>query len=394
MTPSRDAAGEGSDGQARPRSRARDRDRGRRTDGADAPWFAVMSPRPAVVGRSGRAGRYRRVRRVVAHPAAGHDITAGVFGDRARASWPARSRCSRRSSWCGSRSEIVEDQVAELAAPATRNSARSGVALQPRDRLRGRPGVRAAAEERGAWDARLEALVVDTLARGDPDEALLSRAGALGWSGHTGGRGRRRHRGRRRTQRAVDEIRRVARRDGFDVLAGVGGRRLVCVVGVEGDPMPAAALLAGLFAPGPVVLGPAVADLAAAARRLARPLAGLERRRRLAGRAATGAAEDLLPERALAGDPEAREALVERLQHRSRPQTRPCRDLDRVRRVRRVAGGDRPRTVRPPEHRSLPAAPGGRRDRVRADRPPRPLGARSRAESGSPRRAVTAAHSL
>ncbi|MFC6087643.1 PucR family transcriptional regulator, partial [Sphaerisporangium aureirubrum] len=38
----------------------------------------------------------------------------------------------------------------------------------------------AAAESRGAWDARLEALVVDGIVRGDAEESLLSRASALG----------------------------------------------------------------------------------------------------------------------------------------------------------------------------------------------------------------------
>ena len=38
-----------------------------------------------------------------------------------------------------------------------------------------------AAEVRGAWDARLEALVVDAVLRAETDEAVLSRASALGW---------------------------------------------------------------------------------------------------------------------------------------------------------------------------------------------------------------------
>ena len=40
-----------------------------------------------------------------------------------------------------------------------------------------------AAELRGAWDARLEALVVDAVLRADHDDTLPSRAGALGWTG-------------------------------------------------------------------------------------------------------------------------------------------------------------------------------------------------------------------
>ena len=41
-----------------------------------------------------------------------------------------------------------------------------------------------AAEVRGAWDARLEALVVDSVLRADADATVLSRAGALGWAAH------------------------------------------------------------------------------------------------------------------------------------------------------------------------------------------------------------------
>lgn len=38
-----------------------------------------------------------------------------------------------------------------------------------------------AAEARGAWDARLEALVMDAVVRGDADDAVTSRASTLGW---------------------------------------------------------------------------------------------------------------------------------------------------------------------------------------------------------------------
>ena len=39
-----------------------------------------------------------------------------------------------------------------------------------------------AAEVRGRWDARLEALAVDAVLRAEADEAVLSRASAVGWS--------------------------------------------------------------------------------------------------------------------------------------------------------------------------------------------------------------------
>jgi hypothetical protein len=41
-----------------------------------------------------------------------------------------------------------------------------------------------AAEARGLWDARLEALVVDSILTGEADAELPSRIAALGWHGH------------------------------------------------------------------------------------------------------------------------------------------------------------------------------------------------------------------
>ena len=91
-----------------------------------------------------------------------------------------------------------------------------------------------AAEARGAWDARLEALVVDALLRGEADEAVRSRAAALGW-GPAGRRRGRRHaaRGDRSRRRRIATGPRHA---GHDVLAGVQGDRLVASSAAVGDP--------------------------------------------------------------------------------------------------------------------------------------------------------------
>ena len=43
-----------------------------------------------------------------------------------------------------------------------------------------------AAEARGAWDARLESLVLDALLRDDLADDVLSRGAALGWGSVTG----------------------------------------------------------------------------------------------------------------------------------------------------------------------------------------------------------------
>lgn len=172
-----------------------------------------------------------------------------------------------------------------------------------------------AAESRGAWDARLEALVVDTILRGDSDETLGSRAAALGWRsvgdvtvlmGHPPGSdvevG---------AEAVIANVRRAGRRLGVDVLCSVQSERLVVILGGVGDVDKVTGALSEEFGPGPVVVGPPVADLRTATTSARAAAAAL--------RAAPGwpaaprpvLCDDLLPERALSGDGHARRALVD-----------------------------------------------------------------------------------
>ena len=68
-----------------------------------------------------------------------------------------------------------------------------------------------AAEVRGAWDARLEALVVDSVLRAEADEAVLSRASALGWAAPRRRARRARARARRSAPRPTSSTRYAAR---------------------------------------------------------------------------------------------------------------------------------------------------------------------------------------
>jgi hypothetical protein len=209
--------------------------------------------------------------------------------------------------------DVVESQVDELAAPGGEAELREAVLRYTREIAFGTAQVYArTAEARGAWDARLEALVVESLVRGEVDEGLQSWASALNWSfspvtvivGTTGD-------GSTEPEGLIDQFRTVARRARLDLLAGVHGNRLVLVVGGSPDPLAAAAHFAGHFGPGPVVVGPPAADLQSAVGSAGAALAGL--------RAADGwpeaprpvLASDLLPERALDGDDSARIALIE-----------------------------------------------------------------------------------
>lgn len=171
-----------------------------------------------------------------------------------------------------------------------------------------------AAEVRGAWDARLEALVVDAVLRSETDETVLSRASALGW----GARGSvavvlgsvPAH----RTETDVfDGVRRVSRAAGVDALCAAQGERLVVVLGGVDDPHKAAERIVDHFGPGPVVVGPVTDDLshahasARAAMSAHRSAGGWPEAPRLVR------SEELLPERALAGDGHARRHLIDQV---------------------------------------------------------------------------------
>src|SRR6202008_2597135 len=78
---------------------------------------------------------------------------------------------------------IIEREVPDLAADDDERRALTEAVLRygREGALTSAMSYASAAETRGAWDARLEASVVDAIVRGDAEEALLSRAAALGW---------------------------------------------------------------------------------------------------------------------------------------------------------------------------------------------------------------------
>src|SRR5690625_3515230 len=160
--------------------------------------------------------------------------------------------------------EVVESHTASVAPPELEQSLREAVLLYSREVAFSAAEVYArAAESRGAWDARLEALVVDSLLRGDADDSLRSRVAALGWAG----RGNTfvmvgTVDGEMSDMRAA-ELRRAARRAASDALVGIQGDRLVVVLGGEGNLRAQAETLLPRFGDGPVIIGPQVRDFAA-----------------------------------------------------------------------------------------------------------------------------------
>jgi hypothetical protein len=218
--------------------------------------------------------------------------------------------------------EVVEDRVKDGGEPL-----REAILLYSREIAFAAADVYArAAEARGLWDARLEALVVDSILSGEYDDELPSRIAALGWHGHgevavlVGTAPK---------QLDVDHVRRAARHMQADVLIGVQGNRLVLVIG-RSDPlgsepeetigtspaltfMEIATQLEPHFGPGHLVLGHEVPNLVDASKSAKAALAGFAVARSWRHAPRPVHADDLLPERALAGDPLARATLVHRI---------------------------------------------------------------------------------
>jgi len=220
--------------------------------------------------------------------------------------------------------DVVESGVEHLAAPGEETALREAVLVYSREVAFAAAQVYAGvAETRGAWDARLEAMVVDGLLSGEPDDAMPSRAAALGWAAvsdvvvivGTAPDGN--------PQTVLDAIQRTVRPRRTPALAGVHGDRLLVVLGsapprrstgkVRETPPDARARAMPLlseFGTGPVVVGPIVPDLAQSGRSAAAALAGLRAAPGWASAPRPVLAAELLPERALAGDAEARRELV------------------------------------------------------------------------------------
>jgi hypothetical protein len=225
--------------------------------------------------------------------------------------------------------EVFEERLPPLAADeAERRALVEGVLRFGREIAFAAATVYAGeAESRGAWDARVEALVVDAVVRGPGPESgsaasgntarswvdgLVSRASALGWDPAeplrvvVGSPAPEAH------EELLVELRREADRSGQSVLVGVQGNRLVVLLseppGLDtgGD----IGTVVEAFGPGPVVVGPRAADLPGAHASARDALAGLRAAPARPDAPRPVAADDLLPERALAGDAVAHRRLV------------------------------------------------------------------------------------
>jgi hypothetical protein len=219
--------------------------------------------------------------------------------------------------------EVVEERVKSAGG----EDLREAILLYSREIAFAAADVYArAAEARGLWDARLEELVVDSILTGEYDDEQPSRIAPLGWHGHgevsvlVGTAPK---------MLDVDQLRRIARHMSADVLIGVQGSRLVLVIGrawpstsAPEDAIGTATLVPFLeiaqqlepgFGPGHLVLGHEVPSLVDASKSAKAALAGFAVAKAWRNCPRPVHADDLLPERALAGDGLARATLISRI---------------------------------------------------------------------------------
>jgi DNA-binding PucR family transcriptional regulator len=280
------------------------------------PWYRAMLPENrswiGLVAQAGIAAFTEWFR----HPEAPQAISTDVFGTAPRELTRAIS-LRQTVEMVRTTIEVVESAIDEVAAPGDEAILREALLVYAREIAFATAQVYAqAAEARGAWDARLESLVVNAVLSSEADEGVLTRAAALGWNspdrvvvvlGTAPDED---------SELTVEAIRRAARHAKFQVLTGVFGDRLVVVAGSHKeslDPIRIAKGLIGPFAAGPVVVGPVVGDLLAASGSAQAAAAGLKACAAWPDAPRPVLADDLLPERAMAGDPAAREQLVKEI---------------------------------------------------------------------------------
>ncbi|MBI5160266.1 MAG: PucR family transcriptional regulator, partial [Micrococcales bacterium] len=227
----------------------------------DLPWYREMPPgRRSAVGMVAQAGISSFIS-WYDDPSTTPWIAADVFGSAPRELLRSVS-LQQTLQLIRITVAVVEERVGD------QDELREAILLYSREIAFAAADVYArAAEARGLWDARLEALVVDSILTGEYDSELPSRVAALGWNGHGAVSVLV---GTAPPMLDVDQIRRTARHVEADVLIGAQGARLVVVIGrlapaqADGDPLPfpeIARRLEDAFGEGHLVLGHEVHDL-------------------------------------------------------------------------------------------------------------------------------------
>ncbi|MDO9484439.1 MAG: helix-turn-helix domain-containing protein [Actinomycetota bacterium] len=280
---------------------------------AEFPWYRDLGAQErSWVGLVAQAGItafvdwYEQPERVA-------EITAGVFGSAPRELARVIS-LEQTVALVRTTIDVVEEAIEAIADEQTRIPLREAVLRYSREIAFSAAGVYArAAEARGAWDARVEALVVDAFVRGDLDSTVLSRVSALGWSGQGSVMLIAGSPPLGEPELALTVLRRAASNHGVDLLTGIHGSTMLAIIGRVSAKSRTARVLTAHFGPGPVVTSDELSGLdeVPAAARITMQSLTLAHSWPQAPRPVS--THELLPERALAGDLDAQEELVQRV---------------------------------------------------------------------------------
>ncbi len=277
---------------------------------SELPWYAAMSAADRswvnLVAQAGIAAFVQWVR----DPDAANAITADVFATAPRELVRAVS-LQQTVDLVRTTIAVVEEHLTDLVGDDDRVWFREAILLYSREIAFAAAQVYArAAESRGAWDARLESLVLDALLRGEVDDAVLSRGAALGW-GNVSGVCVIAGTAPEGDPDAISEsIKRVARHNRLEALTRVQGAGMIVVAGNVKEEAAVAKTLSTQFGAGPIVVGRRVDGLHEAARSAQEAMSGLRAARGWPDAPRPVSADDLLAERALAGDESAINRLV------------------------------------------------------------------------------------
>lgn len=281
---------------------------------ATYPWYRQLSAdERAWVGLVAQAG-ISAFLDWVADPGEAPQLTADVFGSAPRELARVIS-LEQTVALVRTTIEVVETAIDALIDEPARSTAREATLRYSREVAFSAAEVYArAAEARGAWDARLEALVVDSILRDEMDPSVTSRISALGWSDAAPVAVVAGYAPVADVEGSLDILRRAARNHQLLLLSGMHGDYLIALLGQSASDdhaARAARLIAPHFGPGPVVLGERALDF--------EDVGAAVRTATTAVQAAAGwpdaprpvSTHELLPERAIAGDSRARAELME-----------------------------------------------------------------------------------
>lgn len=214
--------------------------------------------------------------------------------------------------------DVLERNIPLLAARGRETQVRHALLYFSREVAFSAASVYAsAAEAQGAWDARLETLVIESLISGTADDNLPARLAALGWKLDKPSFsivGTLRDAGEISSGFVQDKLRNRLRQMDADCCMSLHGDAMVTLVGVKGDidPKEMISNLSDLFAADlPICVGPLRRGIDGVGYTVRSAVNGYKAAPARPNLGRLFRSDEVLPERALLGDEDARNDLYE-----------------------------------------------------------------------------------